>query len=125
MDYNYNRFLYLVVNQFTLDEFKRFTNFREMMQHAMLKLEGKSRSVDYYIKKNFQQNIPVEKHWKRKGFLPLKLTSDFYASDTAARIFHTVFGIKKCTVNLVNKLVGSGASVVVGKFNFFFLIFTA
>lgn len=38
--------------------------------------------------------------WKAGVFSSLKLAEQFFRSDSAARIFETVYGIKPCKVNL-------------------------
>lgn len=58
--------------------------------------------LDYFVKAHFKKTLPDEKMWKKGGFQSLKLTDDFFQSDTAARIFRNIFGIKKCSVNLVD-----------------------
>lgn len=58
--------------------------------------------LEHYMKQNFMKNIPVESNWKRGGFVNLRLTDDFYESETADRIFVKVFGVAKVRIDLGN-----------------------
>lgn len=98
----FNRFLFDIVNQFSLNEFTNYTNFTEVMKRV-LEADGdptKQGRLNRYIKDNFKRTVPDEKMWKKGGFISLRLTEDFYESETAARIFGKLFGIKNCTVAL-------------------------
>lgn len=56
--------------------------------------------LERYIQLNFEINIPNKALWMAGGFSSLKLTSEFYESDLAARIFRNIYGIRRCRVNL-------------------------
>lgn len=94
--------LFNIVNEFSLDEFKTFTNFPKVMARALIEKtdSAKLNRLENFIKQNFKVNIPNEKMWKKGAFGSLQLTNEFYASKTAVRIFRKLYGIRNCTVEL-------------------------
>lgn len=94
-----NKFMFSVVNQITLEEFKKYTNFRDIIQAILVKKSVKE--LDKFIELNFKKNIPNKDLWLAGGFSSLKLTDEFYESKLAARLFHSIYGIKECELNLV------------------------
>ena len=72
--------------------------------------------LDYFIRRNFKKNVPDEASWSTGAFRKMKLTQDFYESETAARVFGKIFGIKNCAVNL-NKDMPQTVSFVLLKFD--------
>lgn len=99
---DFNKFLFDIVNQFSLDEFKQYTNFSEVIRRVLMEKTNSAEpsQLDHYTKLNFKKNIPNEKTWSKGGFVSLKLTNGFYESETAARIFRKIYGIMECEVVL-------------------------
>lgn len=86
-----------------MDEFKRFTNFKEVLKAIFGCL--KDNEIDRFVDLNFVKNIPEKSRWVRGAFSSLKLTDEFYGSDTANRIFRDIYGIKPCRVDLCKETV--------------------
>lgn len=94
-----NIFVYSIVNEFSLEEFKKFTNFRDIIKNILDKRS--QNKLEKYIELNFNKNIPKEQLWREGAFSSLKLTVEFYQSKTATRLFRNIYGIRKCQVKLV------------------------
>lgn len=92
--------LFTVVNQFSVQEFTRYTNFADIMRTIVNKID-----LERCIQLNFKINIPNKALWMAGGFSSLKLTSEFYESDLAARIFRKIYGLRRCQVNLCSYVV--------------------
>lgn len=93
----WHNFLFSIVNQLSLEEFKEYTNFPDIV--AILKTQKRQDAV---IALYFKNNIPNKELWITGGFSSLKLTEEFYESATAKRIFRNVYGIKDCRVVLTS-----------------------
>lgn len=96
----FRRFLFEIVNQFSLDEFKKYTNFVEIAKRLVEKQNKSTKHLEVYIEKNFKRHVPDEAIWRKGAFVSLVLTNDFYGSETSTRIFAKMYGIKNCSVIL-------------------------
>ncbi len=104
---DFNKFLYGIVNQFSVEEFAKFTNFKDILLTILQGKHSKEQLEDC-IARNFKRNVPNKAVWIAGGFSSIKLTDEFYRSDSAERIFYKVFGVRKCSVDLEMEIIPTG-----------------
>ncbi|XP_037042514.1 uncharacterized protein LOC119078884 isoform X2 [Bradysia coprophila] len=100
----FNEFHFKVLNSFNLDEFKKFTNFPQLLAETIKKTLGSAPdrfSFESRIGHHFRRSISNEDKWRLGLFNGLKLTDEFYGSDTAKRIFKKSYGVRSCAVRVV------------------------
>lgn len=98
-----NEFLFKVVNGLNLEEFKKFTNFPDIIQEAIMRSTNDEdhQSLGERIQYIFEKCVPDQLMWLLGLFNNMQLKKEFYGSDVAMRIFSENYGTKECTVNLV------------------------
>ncbi|XP_037043315.1 uncharacterized protein LOC119079479 [Bradysia coprophila] len=100
----FNEFLFKILNSLDYAEFKKFSNFPQVLKETIKLIMGSD--ADLYtlkdrIRYDFETNLSNVDNWHRGLFSQVVLTTEFYWSDAAKRIFEYDYGIKECVVRLV------------------------
>ncbi|KAG4078734.1 hypothetical protein HA402_015324 [Bradysia odoriphaga] len=115
---SFNEFHFKVLNSFNLDEFKKFTNFPQLLKETIKQTLGSAPdrfSFEDRIRHHFRRSISNEEKWQRGLFNGLKLTEEFYGSDAAKRIFKKSYGVRGCEVRVMRLPTESGNSADLGE----------